>query len=204
MKPNWSAIIMSGFVVFVGLACAILALTLGKDNDVAKALLFSTAGTAFGSFFRQPQSAGDSARPTQGGHAQPQIIFALLFASLGIGTGMVLVTSSCHNVAPDEFFAATVDCAKVNPNASAALAQVQTCLIGVLAQNYAACLAGLVTEAHFTIDEVTCMVAWFAQQQNEKVGASTATLEDLAARKRALDWLAQEHISIRNSYPGAK
>lgn len=58
MKPNWSAIIVSGMVGVVGLACAVLALTLGKGDAVASATLWSAAGAALGSFIRQPQTAG--------------------------------------------------------------------------------------------------------------------------------------------------
>lgn len=112
--------------------------------------------------------------------------------------------SACHNVKPDAFAGAVVDCAKVNPEASAALAQVETCLLGVATQNYGACLAGLVTEAHFTVDEITCLVAWVAQQKTAKVGASTASLDDLRVRQNAVDWLARENISIRNSYPSGQ
>jgi hypothetical protein len=115
-----------------------------------------------------------------------------------------LLLSSCHNVTPDQFLGAVVDCAKVNPQASAALAQVETCLFSALAQNYAPCLAGLVTDLHFGVDEVACVVAWYSQQQNAKVGTSTATTQELVARNRANDWLAAERISIRNTYTSGK
>jgi hypothetical protein len=58
-----------------------------------------------------------------------------------------------------------------------------------------------VTAGKFSIDEVACVVAWLAQQTQAKVASSTATLEELAARQRANDWLAHEEIAIRNSYP---
>jgi hypothetical protein len=73
-----------------------------------------------------------------------------------------------------------------------------------MAQNYAACLTGLVTGGHFVIDEVACVVAWYAQQQQDKVAAASASLEEFSARDRANAWLAQEHIGIRNTYEGAK
>ena len=114
-----------------------------------------------------------------------------------------LSQASCHNVKPDQFFGAAVDCAKVNPSASAALAQVQTCLLGTLAGNPEVCLAGLVAEVHFTVDEVACVVAWVAQQENQKVAASKATLYDLKVRDNAARWLAAKQIVIRNSYKGA-
>jgi|PlaIllAssembly_1097288.scaffolds.fasta_scaffold4030643_1 hypothetical protein len=58
MKPNWSALIMSALAVVVGLACAILALTLGKGNETASGLLWSVAGAALGSFLKQPHTLG--------------------------------------------------------------------------------------------------------------------------------------------------
>jgi hypothetical protein len=122
---------------------------------------------------------------------------SLTFLALGPGT-------ACHNVTPDQFLDATVDCAKVSPNTSAALSAVETCLLGVVSANYSACLSGLVAEAKWTIDEIACLVAWYAEQQNAKVAASTASLADLEARERANAWLAEKRISIRNSYSGAK
>lgn len=110
---------------------------------------------------------------------------------------------SCHNVTPDQFLNATVDCAKVNPEGSAALAAASSCLMSVVASNPAACLAGLVTDIHFTVDEVACVVAWISQQNQSKVALGTATNDELRARQAANDWLVKERISIRNSYtPG--
>jgi hypothetical protein len=116
---------------------------------------------------------------------------------------LVAALASCTTapVTPSSFAGSIVDCAKVNPEASAALASVVTCVTGALAQNYAVCLSGLVTDGKFLIDEVACVASWYAQQQNSKVAASTASLDDLAARQRANDWLAQERIGIRNTYP---
>jgi hypothetical protein len=111
------------------------------------------------------------------------------------------VVQGCHNVTQDQFLGATVDCAKVNPEASSALAAVETCLVGIVAQNPAACLAGLVTEVHFAIDEVACLVAYVAQQNQNKVATGRYTSEDLRIRQAANDWLASERISIRNTYP---
>jgi predicted naringenin-chalcone synthase len=115
----------------------------------------------------------------------------------------VCLFASCHNVKPDAFLNAVVDCAKINPQSSAALAQVETCLMSLLSKNYAACLSGLVTDAHFAVDEIACVVAWEAQQTNVAVAQGKATDADLQARRAAVDWLKQENISIRNSYsPG--
>ena len=111
---------------------------------------------------------------------------------------------ACHNVTPDQFWNATVDCAKVNPEASAALGAVETCLLGVVTANYAVCLSGLVTEGKYTIDEVACVVAALAQRTNMRVSTASATPADLALRRNANDWLARENISIRNTYAPAK
>jgi predicted naringenin-chalcone synthase len=122
---------------------------------------------------------------------------------LGFLAAGVQVTA-CHNTTPDQFLNATVDCARVDPQAGAALAAVETCLMSVVASNPAACLAGLVTEIHFTVDTVACVVAYIAQQNQAKVAAGTYTIEDLRARQAANDWLAAEHIQIRNSYTPAR
>jgi hypothetical protein len=115
---------------------------------------------------------------------------------------VALSLSACHNITPDQFLNATVDCAKQNPQASAALAQAETCLMAVVASNPSACLAGLVTDIHFTVDEVACVVAYIAQQNQAKVSSGKYTDADLKERQAANDWLAKEHISIRNSYQG--
>lgn len=108
--------------------------------------------------------------------------------------------AACHNTKPDQFFNAVVDCAKVNPEASPALAAVETCLMSTLSGNPSACLSGLLTEAHFTVDEIACVVAYLAQVKNARVAADIANLDDLAVRQAANDWLVQEKIAIRNSY----
>lgn len=114
-----------------------------------------------------------------------------------------LATASCHSVKPDQFFEATVDCAKVNPESSAALGAVTTCLVGAVSGNPAACLAGLVTEAHWTVTEVACIVAWVAERENQKVTTHAAGPASLEVRNRAISWLVQERIAIRNTYAGS-
>jgi hypothetical protein len=123
---------------------------------------------------------------------------------LALLSGSILNASACHNVTPDQFFGKTVDCARVNPEAPAALSAVTTCLMAVMAQNPAACLAGLVTELHFTIDEVACVAAYVAQQGQDKVALGKATADDLKMRQAANDWLVQERIAIRNAYRTGK
>ena len=124
-------------------------------------------------------------------------LLGLLLLSVGI-----LAPVACHNVTPDQFFNAVVDCASTNAEASAALSSVETCLVGVVSQNAGICLSGLVTDAHFTIDEVACVVAYIAQQGTTKAATATATPRDISERNAAVDWLNREHISIVNSYPG--
>jgi hypothetical protein len=110
------------------------------------------------------------------------------------------VTTSCHNVTPDRFFGIVVDCAQQNPQGSAALAQFTTCAFGVLAQNPSVCLSGIVTDIHFTVDEVACVVAFIAQQNQAKVALGNYTPADLQAREVANNWLREKQIAIRNSY----
>jgi hypothetical protein len=125
-----------------------------------------------------------------------------LFA-LATFSGFLAPLPSCHNVPADKFLNAVVDCAKVNPQGSAALAQVETCLMSAVAGNPAACLTGLITAAHFTVDEVACVVAYVAQQQQSAVASGKYTEATLAERQAAVDWLQRENIAIRNSYtPG--
>ena len=127
----------------------------------------------------------------------------LLIATLFSLLPTMATQTACHNVTPDQFMGAVVDCAKVNPQASAALAQVETCLLATVSGNPAACLSGLVTEIHFSIDEVACVVAYIAQANQDKVAGNKYSQADLDAREAANTWLLQERISIRNSYvPG--
>lgn len=143
-------------------------------------------------------------RNTQAGHGTPSLLFLLAFAGLATFAGTVLTTSTsgCKQTKPDVFFAAVVDCAKINPEASAASAAVITCITAAVSGNPAACLSGLVTGAHFTVDEVACIVAALAKQNDDKV---KATNDPEAARIRdiASDWLVREHIRIANTYAGA-
>lgn len=148
--------------------------------------------------------AGSSAapppgRPTQSGKVLPLLMLPLLLGSLA--SGIVISQPACHSVTPDKFLNATVDCAKVNPQKSAALASVESCLLGVVAQNPSVCLSGLVTDAHFMIDEVACVVAYISQQTNAKVASKSADTPDLVMRQEANRWLTQERIQIVNSYP---
>jgi hypothetical protein len=115
------------------------------------------------------------------------------------------LASACKTVPvnSDSVYGAVVDCAKVNPQASAALASVETCLVGAMAQDYSACLTGLVTGGHFVIDEVACVVAWYAQQPQAKQlqqHAKASAPTDVTVSSHAKAWLSSEAISIRNPY----
>ena len=117
--------------------------------------------------------------------------------------GLSMSTMSCAHVKPGPFFEATVDCAKVNPEASSATSGVITCLTASVAGNPGACLSQLVTVAHFTVDEVACIVADIAQRENNKVKLE-GDPKALEVRNTAVGWLRDQNISIRNSYAGAQ
>lgn len=143
-------------------------------------------------------------RDQQAGHGSPVTFFIASFVGLVLLFGVAFTfTLGCHQVKPDQFFEATVDCAKVNPDGSAALGSVTTCLVSATTGNPASCLSGLVTEARFTVTEVACVVAWIADRENKKVALSTAGPASLEVRNRAIAWIVQEHINIRNTYHGA-
>ena len=128
---------------------------------------------------------------------------ALVLVVIGLGLGTVAGSVACApGSKPDKFMDAVVDCAKINPQASAAFSAVQTCLVGALSQNYVACLAGLVTEAHFAVDEIVCIVSYYSQEANTRVATKVATDTDYVVRKAANDFLRDKRISIQNTYPG--
>jgi hypothetical protein len=198
-------VIRQGFQALIGLAALCAVEITASPFDWRKLVAAIIAGC--GLLLTNPRlvpgvkegmpAAGSSAAPPTPTVGSKPLAFVLF-------TFVAFTVPSCHNITPDSFAGATVDCATVNPEASAALASVEACLLAVVASNYGACLSGLVTEAHFAIDEVACVVAWYSQQQNVKVAAGKYTPADLESRKRAVDWLAAEHISIRNSYSGAQ
>ena len=131
----------------------------------------------------------------------PAMVAGFFFAVAGTLI-LCLTFGGCHNVTPDQFLNATVDCTKTNPEASAELGAVTTCLMGVVAQNPTVCLSGLITDGHFAVDEIACLVAYVAQQNQAKVASGATDTPTLKARQAANDWLSQEHVSIRNTYKG--
>jgi hypothetical protein len=141
------------------------------------------------------------ARDTQAGHGTPSIFLLYACTTLAVVFAMVLPSMGCR-VKPDVFFESVVDCAKVNPEKSPAQAAVLTCLLGAVSGNPAACLSGLVTEAHWSINEIACVVADLAQKENTKVGTTLEDPKTRPVRNAAADWLARERIRISNTYPG--
>ena len=179
-------------------AAKVVAVLVGVFTSKEGVLLLNRFGVT-------PQATGELPVRTgvgQGGFATITAMVAGFFFAAAGTLILCLTLGGCHNVTPDQFLNATVDCAKTNPQASAALASVETCLIGAVSQNPAVCLTGLVTEVHFTVDEIACVVAYVAQQNQDKVATGKYTDDDLRARQAANDFLAKEHISIRNTYKG--
>jgi hypothetical protein len=84
---------MTALTVLVGLACATLALTVAKGDATAAGLLFGVAGTALGSFIKQPQKAGSEQIPRdkESGRASPTVIFVCLFAGLAFMLAFLLL-----------------------------------------------------------------------------------------------------------------
>lgn len=190
--------------ILFAILCYFLAGKFPADAGVHAGLLV-LAGALAGAAIPRLGDALASSKPRdrQAGHGSPAIFFLTTFAGLAMAMGVLLTTPACHNVKSDQFLEATVNCAQVNPEASAALGAVTTCLVGAASGNPAACLAGLVTDVKFTVTEVACVVAWVADQENRKVAISAAGPASLEVRNRAIGWLVQERIAIRNTYPGA-
>lgn len=161
-------------------------------------------------------------RNGQTGHATPVLMYMLLFASFAAFVGAGLTSSGCHNTKPDQLWQATVDCAKVNPESSAALGAVGDCLAGVVMSNPSACVTGLIVgmkyedpvveskvKLRWTVEEVACVTARIAQLNNDAVQLAPMSADPgplqkmIKLRENASRWLAEHQISIRNSYAGA-
>jgi hypothetical protein len=192
----------------IGLAMVVLPVALAKPFDW-RALVTAILGGIM-TLLTNPRLVPGLAgvMPVAGGSTAPQTPSGP--RGTGSGTALLVLAflglsvSSCHNVTPDQFAGAVVDCAKVNPEASSTLASVETCLIGAVAGNPSVCLTGLVTECHFAIDEIACVVAYVAQRNQDKVAVGQYTMGDLQERQTANNWLGQERISIRNSYSSGR
>src|SRR6266542_61635 len=184
--------LLNFFPLLLAIGCYIAAGLLAKDSGAHDGLLL-LAGSLTGLVLSR---LGDWSK----GAAKPVVGLVL---GLSIGGASFVALPACHNIPADRFYNAVVDCASYNPQKSAALAQFETCVASLLAQNPAACLAGVVTDVHFLVDEVACMAAFVAQETNGKVSTGTANDTDLQARRAAIDFLVKEKIAVRNSYsPG--
>lgn len=122
-------------------------------------------------------------------------------ASLLLFSAVSVSATSCHSVIPDGFATAVYDCSKINPEKDAALAQVKTCFLAALAGSPDACIAGLVTDLHFAVDEIGCLIAWDAQKNQTKVGLGSASPTDIAVRDAEASWLERHQVHVTNSYP---
>lgn len=187
-------------------------------------LLLLAAGSFVGANFLDPGPAQQSLCGLGGalvGLTLPQVpaLFRatpLTTIALIAGLSSLAFNSGCHNTKPDALFGATVDCAKINPENSAAKTAVINCLTGIVMSNTSACVTGLVVgmkyddpeieskvKIRWVIDEVACVTSWVAQQENAKVGTLNEGPHTQPTRNAAIDWLAGNHISIRNSYSEA-
>lgn len=183
-------------------AAALLLLGYAKQHsDDAKAIKVANRQT-----IERDQQAGRSTLAT---------LVAALFASGALLFGL-LMSPGCHNTKPDALWGATVDCAKVNPENSAAKSAVINCLTGLVMSDTTACVTGLVVgmkyedpeveskvKIRWVIDEVACVTAWVAQQENAKVGTPNEGIRTQPTRDAANKFLVDRNISIRNSYAGA-
>jgi hypothetical protein len=163
-----------------------------------------------------PKSSVPNPRNSQVGHASPSIFMLLAFVGYVAFVGAVMTPHlGCHNVKPDALWGATVDCAKVNPANDAARSAIMSCVAGLVMANTSACITGLVVgmkyddpaieakvKIRWAIDEVACVTAWVAEQENAKVGTPLEELRTQPIRNAANKFLTDRHISIRNTYPG--
>jgi hypothetical protein len=120
-----------------------------------------------------------------------RIAFAILAA--------VLSCSSCTNPQPkpDSFYQVVVTCTTENTSNAAAGAAVMGCLTGAVSGDYTACLAGLLTAGHWTVDEIACIVRAYATTSAQRLNAGTPTAEDTVILRNANDWIRANQIGFR-------
>jgi hypothetical protein len=118
------------------------------------------------------------------------ILAAIAFAAAGY-------LSACAHTTPSQFTDALVTCTMENSNNAQASAAVVNCLVGAAGGNYGACLSGLVSAGHWTVDEVACIVRRLATESAQRLNAGTATGTDQAVLDNANAWLAAERIKFR-------
>ncbi len=105
--------------ILFAIVCYFLAGKFPSDAGVHSGLLV-LAGALVGSAIPRLGDAlsGGKSRNAQAGHSTPTTFMVTAFVGL-IVLLAVAFSAGCHNVKPDQFFEATVDCAKVNPENSA-------------------------------------------------------------------------------------
>jgi hypothetical protein len=111
----------------------------------------------------------------------------ILAASLALSCGS-------NKPTPDHFFNVVVDCGKTNPSNPEVAAAVYTCLANAAAGNPSACLSGLLSTGHWTVDEIACVV----RELGNKTGSLSAPGSyDANAARSARNWIAAEKIGYR-------
>jgi hypothetical protein len=119
------------------------------------------------------------ARALQRGTLPPVAPAVLVFAIIGSLGG-------CHGVKPDQALADVVDCAKVNPENSAAVQSIFACLYGLGEKDSTACMEGLLTDGRWAAAEIKCVAAYITTQTTS------------APAQRAALWLSQRRTVTVN------
>jgi hypothetical protein len=114
-----------------------------------------------------------------------------------VGLTLVTVAANCAHTTPGTFTNALVTCTQENSNNAQASAAVVNCLVGAAAGNYAACLSGLVSAGHWTVDEIACIVRRLATESAQRLNAGTASGTDKATLDNANAWLRDNAIRFR-------
>ena len=117
----------------------------------------------------------------------------VLAVAVGLAIGISIGCAHTYG----QFRDAVVTCTQENSNNAAATAAVLNCLTNAVAGNYAACLAGLVTEAHWTVDEVACVVRRLSNETAQRLNAGTASGNDQAVLDRANAWIRDNNVRFR-------
>jgi hypothetical protein len=120
--------------------------------------------------------------------------------------GCALAFSGCQNCGGgntprDPFYEVIVDCAKTNPQSSAAGTAVLNCLAGAATADYGACLSGLLTMGHWTVDEIACLVRYYGAEASNKLNALPANAAPDAADQtvaaNAKAWIVAHKVGYR-------
>ena len=99
---------------------------------------------------------------------------------------------------PDGFFQAVVTCTKDNSQSPQAGAAVLQCHTGAISGNYTVCLSGLVTEGHWAVDEIACLVRAYATSSAVRLNSGTPDASDQVVLDNANAWLRAEQIQFRS------